>query len=128
MNPVVGWILAVLALVAGWRAYGMQGLALGATLIVFWLVLQFNRALRAMRQASDAPLGHVDSAVMLNAKLRTGMQMLQVLKLTKSLGRRVSPGVEVFAWTDNGGVEVLVTFEKGRCKRWELRRPEEAPE
>jgi hypothetical protein len=128
MNPFVGWILAVLALVAGWRAYGMNGLALGATLIVFWLVLQFNRALRAMRLAGEAPLGRVDSAVMLNARLRAGMQMIQVLKLTKSLGRRVSPGAEVFAWTDGGGVEVLVTFGNGRCKRWELRRPEEAAE
>ena len=42
-----------------------------------------------MRNAGSAPVGHVDSAVMLNAKLREGLQMLQVLALTKSLGRRV---------------------------------------
>src|SRR4051794_17751781 len=114
MSPIVGWTLALLAVLAGWRAYGAAGVALGGTLIVFWLVLQFNRGLRAMRMAGDAPVGYVDSAVMLNAKLRSGMQMIQVLKLTKSLGRRVDPGADVFAWTDGGGVAVTVTFEKGR--------------
>ena len=102
MNPVVGWILAALALVAGWRAYGLPGVALGLTLIAFWLVLQFNRSIRVMRNAGASPVGQIDSAVMLNARLRTGMQMLQVLTVTKSLGRRVTPGADVYAWADAG--------------------------
>jgi len=94
MNPILGWALAALLLVAGWQGYGIKGIALGVTLIVFWLILQFNRSLRVMRNAGSAPVGHVDSAVMLNAKLREGLQMLQVLALTKSLGRprRFGPG------------------------------------
>ena len=138
MNPLVGWSLAVLALAAGWQGYGWQGLVFAVTLIVFWLVLQFNRSLRAMRNAGASPLGHVASAVMLNAKLRPGMQMLQVIELTKSLGRRVdsSPsagngsgaGFEAYAWSDAGGVEVVVTFGNGRCKRWVLVRPGDAAE
>ncbi|HEX7435780.1 MAG TPA: hypothetical protein VF308_03680 [Caldimonas sp.] len=128
MSPIVGWILAALALAAGWRAYGGLGVAFGATLIVFWLVLQFNRSVRVMRNAGAAPIGRIDSAVMLNARLRAGMQMLQVLTLTKSLGRRVSPGADVYAWTDAGLAEVVVTFEHGRCKRWVLNRPPESAE
>ena len=127
MNPIVGWMLAALLLVAAWQGYGIKGIALGITLIVFWLVLQFNRSLRVMRNAGSAPLGHIDSAVMLNAKLRAGMQMLQVLSLTKSLGRRVDSGADVYEWADEGGSKVVVTFANGRCKRWQLERPAAAP-
>jgi hypothetical protein len=125
MNPIVGWVLAAVLLVAAWQGYGLKGLALGVTLIVFWLVLQLNRSIRVMRNAGSAPIGHVDSAVMLNAKLKAGMQMLQVLTLTKSLGRRVRPDADVYAWTDPGGSQVVVTFEGGRSKRWVLERPVE---
>ena len=125
MNPIVGWVLAAVLLVAAWQGYGLKGLALGVTLIVFWLVLQLNRSIRVMRNAGSAPIGHVESAVMLNAKLKPGMQMLQVLTLTKSLGRRVRPDADLYAWTDPGGSEVVVTFEGGRSKRWVLERPAE---
>jgi hypothetical protein len=65
---------------------------------------------------------------MLQAKLRAGMQMLEVLKLTRSLGRRVRPDADVFAWSDSGGAEVVVTFDNGRCQSWVLQRPAEAAE
>ena len=126
MNPIVGWVLAAMLLLAAWQGYGLKGLALGVTLIVFWLVLQLNRSIRVMRNAGSAPIGHVDSAVMLNAKLKPGMQMLQVLTLTKSLGRRLRPDADLYAWADAGGSEVVVTFEGGRCKRWVLERPDES--
>ena len=125
MNPIAGWLLAAILLVAAWQSYGLKGLALGATLIVFWLLLQFNRSIRVMRNAGASPIGHVDSAVMLNAKLKPGLQMLQVLTLTKSLGRRVRPDGDIYAWSDAGGSQVVVTFEGGRCKRWVLERPAE---
>ena len=128
MNPLVGWALAAIALFAGWRQYGAQGLVLGATLIVFWLVLQFNRSVRVMRRAGASPIGQIDSAVMLNAKLRTGMQMLQVLALTRSLGRRAGADGNVQTWADAGGSAVVVTFRHGRCANWLLRRPAEAAE
>ena len=128
VNPVAGWILAAIAVFVGWREYGLQGLVLGATLVGFWLVLQLNRSLRVMRNAGESPIGYIDSAVMLNAKLRDGMQMLQVLTLTRSLGRRVSPGADEYAWADAGGSEVVVTFRNGRCKSWVLHRPADAAE
>ena len=125
MNPILGWALAALLLFSAWQGYGIKGIALGVTLIVFWLVLQFNRSLRVMRNTAGSPVGRIGSAVMLNAKLRAGMQMLQVLGLTKSLGRRVDPAGEVYEWVDDGGSKVVVTFANGRCQRWTLERPSE---
>jgi len=125
LNPIVGWLLGVAALAAGWIAYGWPGVALALTVIVFWLLLQFNQAVRVMRNASSAPLGHVDSAVMLNAKLRRGMPMVQVVALTRSLGRRVAQNADSYVWSDSGGCDVVVTFENGRCQSWLLNRPTE---
>lgn len=128
MNPVAGWILAAVAVFVGWRQYGLQGLVFGVSLVGFWLVLQFNRSLRVMRNAGESPIRHIDGAVMFNAKLRDGMQMLQVLTLTRSLGRRVGAGEDVYAWADAGGSEVVLTFRNGRCRSWVLDRPAEAAE
>ncbi|MEP7102252.1 MAG: hypothetical protein ABI781_17215 [Burkholderiales bacterium] len=125
MNPVVGWGLAFIALVAGWFGYGWPGLALAFTVIVFWLLIQFNRSVRVMRDASESPVGHLPSAVMLHSKLRTGLPMLQIVKLTKSLGRRVSESPEVWTWADDSGTEVQIVFDKGLCTSWTLNRPAE---
>jgi len=126
MNPIVGWLLAVLICVSSWQAYGAKGLALAVTVIVFWLVLTFNRSLRVMKNAAGSPVGHVGSALALHAKLRKGMLLLQVIALTKSLGRRVEGGADsdVWAWADEGGSEVVITFQSGRAARWTLTRPE----
>ncbi|MEO7335514.1 MAG: hypothetical protein ABIV63_02945 [Caldimonas sp.] len=128
MNPLIGWALAAVGLLAGWFGYGWPGVALAVTAIVFWLVLQFNRSLRVMRNAAAAPIGHVDSAVMLHTRLRPRMQMLQVLTLTKSLGRRAEPESGVYSWADDGGSEVVVTVDDGRISHWVLNRPPEAAE
>lgn len=128
MNPWLGWALAAAALVAGWQSYGWPGLALAFSVIVFWLLLQFNRSVRVMRGASESPVGHIGSAVMLNAKLRERLPMLEVVKLTKSLGQRVSGDPEVWRWIDDGGSSVEITFANGRCTRWALQRPPDAAE
>ena len=128
MSPVLGWSLAALALAAGWQAYRWHGLLLAVSVIMFWLLLQFSRSVRVMRMTTGAPVGHVPSAVMLNARLARGWPMLKVLPLTRSLGRRVSPGEqadpEVWAWADDGGAQVAVTFVKGRVTQWVLTRSE----
>lgn len=126
MNPVLGWGMAALAIVAGWFSYGWPGVALAVSVIAFWLLMQFNRSLRVLRNAGNAPIGHIDSAVMLNAKLQAGMPMIKVVALTKSLGRRVSEEPEQWAWADPGGSEVVLDFEHGLCKRWALNRPADA--
>ncbi|MES1163978.1 MAG: hypothetical protein ABUL50_13045, partial [Rhizobacter sp.] len=91
----------------------------------FWLLLQFNRLVRVMRDAGQAPVGHVPSAVMLHSKLVAGMPMAKVVAMTKSLGQRVDESQEVYRWSDDGGASVNITFANGRCATWALNR---APE
>jgi len=126
MNSTWGWALAVVAVALGYAQWGWQGLVLALTLIVFWLLLQFSRALRVMRQAAGAPVGHVDSAVMLHAKLRTGMRLLDIIPLTRSLGQaieREAGAPETFVWTDASGAAVRVELVSGRLSHWALERP-----
>ena len=124
MNAKFGWALAALALAAGYLGYGWRGVLLAMTVIAFWLLLQFSRALRVMRLAAHAPVGHVPSAVMLHAQLHAGMQMMNVVKLTRSLGRKLRDAPETFAWRDESGAEVEVEFADGRCRSWRLTRPD----
>ena len=125
MNPWMGWALAAAALAAGWYGYGVRGVAMAVSVIAFWLLLQFTRLLRLMRDAGQSPLGRVPSAVMLHAKLHAGMTMARVVALTQSLGRRTDESSEVYTWADDGGASVDVTFANGRCASWVLTR---APE
>jgi Flp pilus assembly protein TadB len=123
MNAWIGWLLTIGALLAGWQIYGWPGIALAFTVIMFWLLLQFTRIARVMRAAGKAPVGHVDSAVMLNAKLTAGKPLLDVLRLTKSLGRKVAEEPETFVWADPGGASVRVLLDNGRVTSWQLERP-----
>jgi len=126
MSALVGWTLAAAALAVGWLSYGWRGVVLALTVIVFWLLLQFSRTLRLLRSAGQAPLGHVDSALMLQSHLRAGMRLPAVIGLTRSLGRKVHEEPETFAWRDTGGDEVEIEFIGGRCTRWTLRRADPA--
>jgi hypothetical protein len=119
---VIGWALAAAALLAGWFSYGWRGVLLALSVVAFWLLLQASRTLRVLRNAAQSPLGHVDSAVMLNAKLSVGLRLAEVMTMTRSLGRKVSDEPEVFAWRDGGGDELEATFVNGRCAHWQLRR------
>ena len=123
MNPYLGWAMAVVALIAGWRGYGAPGLALAVSVIVFWLLMQFNRSIKVLRSVASSPVGQVDSAVMLQAKLSPGLPMQKVVTLAKSLGRHVSEQPETWAWEDASGAQVQIVFVKGRCTSWALIRP-----
>ena len=125
MNPVVGWLLCAAALFLGWRAYGGVGVAMAVSVIVFWLLLQCSQAMRVMQRAGDSPVGHIDSAVMLHSRLKRGMTMLQLVRMTSSLGRKVGDAPERFEWADRGGNVVAVSLDGGRLAQWELRRPPE---
>ena len=117
-----GWALAVVAVAVGYTSYGWPGVALAVSVIAFWLLLQFSRALRAMRTAADRPVGHVDSAVMLQSRLHAGMSLAQVIKLTRSLGEKRGDAPESYAWRDAGGDEVIVEMKDGRLSRFQLQR------
>ena len=123
MDARLGWLLAAAALGVGWWSYGWRGLVLAATVIVFWMLLQFSRTVRLLRQAAQAPVGHVDSAVMLQARLRVGQPLGDVIRAAGSLGRRVKEDPETFAWTDRGDVRLEVEFVNGRNSVWRLERP-----
>jgi hypothetical protein len=127
MHPLLGWALAAALLALGWQAYGWRGLVAAATATIFWLLLQFNRAIRVMKNAGQAPVGHVDSAVMFHAKLRPGMTMLQVVGLTRSLGRQLDESGDRWAWEDEGASRVSLTFARGRLVEFVLDRPAGAP-
>jgi hypothetical protein len=121
-NAWIGWALAVAAIAAGYVGYGWPGVLLAISVIVFWLLLQFSRALRTLRRAAQKPVGTVASAVMLSTRLQKGMRLPDVLKLTGSLGRRVAEEPETWAWADGGADEVQVVLQAGRVSAWELRR------
>ena len=63
MTSKLGWALVALAFAVGWWAYGWQGLLMALTVTVFWLLLQFSRALRVMKNAADSPVGHVAGVI-----------------------------------------------------------------
>jgi hypothetical protein len=128
MNAKLGWALALAAFVAGYVGYGWRGAALALTAVVFWLLLQFSRSLRVLRAAAGRPVGSVDSAVMLHARLHAGMRLPQILKLTRSLGTKLADEPdETFAWADAGGDSVQVQLREGRLAAWTLHRAEGAP-
>ncbi len=122
MNPRLGWLLAALFAFATWRAYGLPGLAFAVSAIVFWLLLTFNRAVRVMKNAGAAPVGHLPSAVMFHAGLSRGMTMLKIVTETKSLGRKIEGSDDDWRWGDDSGASVVLHFERGRLVRWQLER------
>lgn len=126
MSAWIGWALAVVAVVAGWLLYGWPGVLLAITVTVFWLLLQFTRALRAMRQAGQSQVGHVGSAVMFNARLRPGLRLLDVIQMTRSLGERLSAEGEEperWRWRDAGHSSVTLSLRRGKLVTWTLERP-----
>jgi hypothetical protein len=99
--------------------------ALAVSGVVFWLLLQFTRVMHAMRAAAGSPVGHVSSAVMLHSRLKKGLRLIDILKLTRSLGERLADEPETYRWQDPAGHSVQVELVNGRCTGWSLTR---APE
>ena len=125
------WLIGLAAaalLVWAHRAYGWPGVAGVAGALVMWLMLHVTRLMTVMQRAAQRPIGYVDSAVMLNARLRPGVTLLHVVATTRSLGQRESAEgdePEVFRWTDTGGSWVRAEFVGGKLKAWALTRPSE---
>jgi len=113
------------ALIVGGLLYGWKGVILALSAVMFWLLMQFTRLMRVMRMANSSPVGHVDSAVMLNARLRPGMKLMELIPLTRSLGRKLDGQAEAYVWTDTGGVSVEVQLQQGQVQSWQLRRPQD---
>lgn len=121
--PLGGIVLLGLA----YRAYGWAGLAMAATGGVMWMLLHFTRLMQVLKRAAKRPIGFVDSAVMLNAKLRPQVNLMHVIALTKSLGQLQTPKdtqPEIFTWTDGSQSVVRCEFLNGRLRSWTLTRPD----
>ncbi|MBI2727809.1 MAG: glycerate kinase [Polaromonas sp.] len=120
-------IAGIAAVVLAYRFYGWQGVAGVVSMLVFWVLLNFNRMMQVLKRAANRPIGYVDSAVMLNAKLKPGMTLMHVIAMTKALGELKSPKdtqPEVFAWTDGSESRVTATFVSGKLSHHELFRPQ----
>jgi len=117
----------VLLVALAWRAMGWPGIALVASGLVLWALLHFNQLMRVMKRAADNPIGYVGSAVMLNARLKAGVNLMHVVAITRALGEQLSaPNAqpEVFRWTDGTQSHVTCEFAQGRLVRWQLERPD----
>jgi hypothetical protein len=120
--PVAGVATVVLAYMYG----GWPGVALVAGALIMWMLLHFNRLMQVLKRAANRPIGYVDSAVMLNAKLKPQATLMHVVAMTRSLGELRSPAdtqPEVFRWTDSGGSYVDCTFAGGKLAGHALTRP-----
>lgn len=119
--------LAIIVFTVGaWQAFQWAGIALAAGGVVMWVLLHFTRMVTILKKAANRPIGHVASAVMLNAKLKKGATLMHVIAMTRSLGalqteKDAQP--EVYRWTDAGQSRVDCTFVGGKLTEWSLERP-----
>jgi len=121
----------LLLLGVAWRSYGWAGVAVAGGALVMWLLLHFTRLMTVLKRAADRPIGVVASAVMLNARLKPGVNLMHVIAMTRSLGEQRSPKDEQperFRWTDGGGSHVTCEFRGGKLVSWTLERPAPEPD
>jgi hypothetical protein len=120
--PAAG--LAMLAI--AYRFNGWSGVAMVCSVLVMWMLLHYTRMMQVLKRATGRPVGYVDSAVMLNAKLKPKASLLHVVAMTRALGELRSPkGVqpEVYRWTDGSNSYVDCTFVNGKVAEYSLTRP-----
>ncbi len=112
-----------------WQSWGWMGIAMVVTGGVMWLLLYFTRLVQIMKRASNRPIGFVDSAVMLNAKLKPGVSLMHVVAMTRALGQLESAKdaqPEIFSWRDSSQSVVRCVFVQGKLQSWTLDRPFQA--
>jgi hypothetical protein len=131
LKSVFVWLAGAAIVALAYDKLGWPGVALAVGMLVFWMLLLYTRMMQTLKVAANRPKGFVSSAVMLNARLKTGLSLLQVIAMTKSLGEEVSKEPEVWRWTDASQSLVECTFGAGKLKSWQLTRPaqtEDQPE
>jgi len=122
--------LAAALAYAAWRSYGWPGLILALLMISFWLLLHFTKLMRLLRTVANRPMGRVRDAGALAKRLKPGMPLVDVMRLTLSIGLLRSPpetDPEVRAWSDETGRTAVCTFEQGRLVSFRL-EAERSPE
>ena len=131
---LLAFSLVVIAFAVAYSNYKWPGVAVVFTGLVTWALLHFSRMMQVLKRAANRPIGYVDSAVMLNAKLQKGKTLMYVIAMTKALGELLSEKddksgtkPEIFRWTDNTQSHVTCTFLGGKLQSWVLFRPVDAP-
>ena len=127
LQKILVLIAVTTATVLAWRSYSWAGVAAVITVLVFWILLHFSRMMQVLKRATARPIGYVDSAVMLNAKLKPGATLLHVIAMTRALGALQSvkdEQPEVFRWTDGSHSHVTCTFVGGKLSHHVLVRPD----
>ena len=117
---------AVGLVLVGYASAGWPGVAAVVGGLVMWALLHFTRLMNVLRKASKRPIGYVGSAVMLNARLKAGVNLMHVMAMTQALGERLSAEnaqPEVYRWTDGTQSHVTCEFVNGRLQKWTLVRP-----
>ena len=125
-NKILAPVVIVVFTVGAWQAFQWAGIALAAGGVVMWILLHFTRMVTILKKASNRPIGHVSSAVMLNAKLHKGATLMHVIAMTKALGALQSEKdtqPEIYRWTDASESHVTATFVGGKLSDWTLERP-----
>ena len=120
---------AVALIALAYHLYGWSGVAMAAGALLMWVLLHLNRLTQVMVRAGKRPIGYVDSAVMLNARLKPGSNLLHVIAQTRALGELRSPKdqqPELFRWTDAGNSHVTCEFHNGKLLKWAMVRPDSA--
>ena len=124
--PVGGILLVAMS----YRAYGLGGVAIALGGAVMWVLMHYTRLMQVLKRANNNPIGYVGSAVMLNARLAEGVNLMHVVAMTRSLGALQSPEnqqPEFYRWTDGTRSHVTCEFHNGKLVKWVLERPA-APE
>ncbi|MFN7855376.1 MAG: glycerate kinase [Acidovorax sp.] len=120
--------LGALGLVVfGFVAYGWPGVAAVGGGLLMWALLHFTRLMNVMKKAAKRPIGYVGSAVMLNARLTEGVNLMHVVAMTQALGELLSPDgaePEIYRWTDGTRSHVTCEFRHGKLVKWTLWRPD----
>jgi hypothetical protein len=130
-KSILLWAGGVAVIALAFQKYGWPGVVAVSGAIVMWMLLHFTRMLTVLKRAANRPVGYVDSAVMLNAKLKKNVNLLHVMALTRSIGllqteKDAQP--ELYRWTDNSQSHVTCSFVNGKLQSWELVRPPVANE
>lgn len=130
-KSILLWAGGVAVIALAFQKYGWPGVVAVSGAIVMWMLLHFTRMLTVLKRAANRPVGYVDSAVMLNAKLKKNVNLLHVMALTRSIGllqteKDAQP--EIYRWTDNSQSHVTCSFVNGKLQSWELVRPPVANE
>ena len=125
-NKILAPVVIVGFTVGAWQAFQWAGIALAVGGVVMWILLHFTRMVTILKKAANRPIGHVSSAVMLNAKLHKGATLMHVIAMTKALGALQSEKdtqPEIYRWTDASESHVTATFVGGKLSDWTLESP-----